>query len=38
MLLGGRFNLIFIVNRVLTTHSREISATHRPFSLVGPPI
>ena len=31
MLLGGRFNLIFIVNRVLTTPAREISATYLPF-------
>jgi hypothetical protein len=30
--------LIFIVNRVLTTHSPENSAAHRPFSLIGPPI
>src|SRR5258707_15644841 len=32
MLLAGRFNLIFSVNRVLTTRLREISTTYRPFS------
>jgi len=34
--LGRRFNLIFIVNRGLTTPAREISATYRPFNLMGP--
>ena len=35
MLLVGRFNLVFIVNRVLTTHSRAIEVASWPLAQIG---